>query len=95
MAKDKERNEEDFNVFIDCCAETIHFALHISDKRWEKADKQEIENVVVKLTNDIVLSVVGNRNLTPPDFTDSDYDLIFVATLRKALSLVDDGSEEF
>ena len=95
MAKDRERDEEDFNVFIDSCAETLHFALHVSNKeKWGKADKQDIENIIMKLTNDVVLSVVGNRNLIPSDFEDSDYDLIFVATLRKALSIVDDGSEE-
>jgi len=88
------KNEEDFSSFISCCAETLSFALHISDKKWEKTDKQEIENVISKLISEIIMSVVGNRNLKPSDFEESDYDLIFVATLRKALSLVDDGSEE-
>ena len=92
MIEDNE-NEKDreveFSNFINCCADTLHYALHISNSKWEESSEQEIQDEILKLVNDVIMSVIGNRTLDKTDFDKNDYDLMFVATLRKALALIE------
>jgi|ETNvirnome_6_100_1030635.scaffolds.fasta_scaffold03241_6 hypothetical protein len=92
--EDNEREREvEFSNFINCCADTIHYALCMSDSKWANASEAKIHNELVDLVNEIVMSVIGNKNLKEIDFQKVDYDLMFVATLRKALALAT-GIEE-
>ena len=90
---DEKEKEVEFSNFINCCADTFLYALHISSSKWIEASEQEIHEEIVDLVDSVVLSVIGNKNLNGIDFTKIDYDLMFVATLRKALSLAE-GVEE-
>ncbi|MBT6045211.1 hypothetical protein HN803_02480 [candidate division WWE3 bacterium] len=93
MEDNEKEREVEFSNFINCCADTIHYALSISDDKWADASELELHNEIVDLVNGVVMSVIGNKNLKEINFQKVDYDLMFVATLRKALSLAT-GIEE-
>jgi len=93
MIEDDEDKIEKFNRFVNSCAETLHFALQVSDNRWKNNRSREAKDKITELSNSVVSSVIGNRIMDVSDFEDSDYELMFVATLRKALAIVD-GVEE-
>ncbi|MBT7349996.1 hypothetical protein HN803_04350 [candidate division WWE3 bacterium] len=93
MDENDEDKEVEFSNFINCCADTLNYALNISDGKWAEASELEVHNKIVDLVNSVVMSVIGNKNLREIDFQKVDYDLMFVATLRKALSLSTSSEE--
>jgi len=91
--EDDEEKEVEFSNFINFCADTFHCELNISDEKWVEASEPDIHNKILDLVNDVVLGVIGNKILKEIEFQKVDYDLMFVATLRKSLAIA--TGEEF
>jgi len=86
---EESEKQKQFNRFTIICADTILFALQVSNKEWMHKDLKTINTKVFEIVHGIISSVIGNRDMMCYEFDDEDYDLIFVATMRKALEIAE------
>jgi len=86
---DRSDKRKHFDHFTSACADTILHALQVSDKEWLKKDEKDIHMKVFEEVHDIISSVIGNRDMSNYEFEETDYDLIFIATMRKALEIAE------
>jgi len=90
---DNNNKKRQFDNFVNCCAETILCALQVSNKEWLVKSRKDIHAKVFEIVHELISSVIGNRSMDCYEFEEADFDLIFVATMRRALTIAEGPGE--